>query len=491
MGNTGLAVSNISNGLDFFNGKGIVRNCSFLNCTYSIDSVSYEKELEIVNNEFIINENVNPYLLDFSYGKVFINSDNIGDYDAKDVLICGNRFDGDDTYFGVLIEQMSLAYNTITNCIGSARAKHFYLNEFIDCTNSIQGYNYDSLYIKNNRFIGGNYGINVDHANVEISGNYFEDCDLDTEFCDGIIFNNEVKNGEFNIPGDLDVYNNICYDNLNNYGLKAGYNPYCTNNISVNNRYSIWSATISYDNCIILHNEELTEFYVNGNPIFRNCIIDFPLDPPLVDGGGNVIVDEEQAQLIFDDIDNGNFHLTEGSIAIDAGFDTLGYYYPFDIANSVRVWDGDGDGNAIIDIGAYEYGAPQLGKICGYITETFSGNPVDYVKILADNEPGEFNFADSSGYFEISLPEGTYDLYAERVFYEDNIIYTVTVNNEEITEIEFNMTYNDPVVGIEDNEVHSVSGMNLGNYPNPFNPSTTISFTAKNAIDAKVEIKKR
>ncbi|MCK4694804.1 MAG: T9SS type A sorting domain-containing protein, partial [Candidatus Cloacimonetes bacterium] len=31
---------------------------------------------------------------------------------------------------------------------------------------------------------------------------------------------------------------------------------------------------------------------------------------------------------------------------------------PWDIIGNYRIWDGDGDGTAIIDMGAYEYGAP-------------------------------------------------------------------------------------------------------------------------------------
>ena len=54
------------------------------------------------------------------------------------------------------------------------------------------------------------------------------------------------------------------------------------------------------------------------------------------------------------------YSLLEDSPCIDAGDpDTLGLNLPpWDIIGNLRIWDGDGDGIAIIDIGAYEYGAP-------------------------------------------------------------------------------------------------------------------------------------
>jgi hypothetical protein len=66
--------------------------------------------------------------------------------------------------------------------------------------------------------------------------------------------------------------------------------------------------------------------FLYGNPIFRNCILDFELPPECIDGGGNIWVDSLQAQTLFEDIQNGDFHLIESSLAIDAGFDTTGYY---------------------------------------------------------------------------------------------------------------------------------------------------------------------
>jgi len=59
------------------------------------------------------------------------------------------------------------------------------------------------------------------------------------------------------------------------------------------------------------------------------------------------------------------YSLLEGSPCIDAGTpDTLGLNLPpWDIIGNERIWDGDGDGTAIIDMGAYEYGAPPYVEI--------------------------------------------------------------------------------------------------------------------------------
>lgn len=62
------------------------------------------------------------------------------------------------------------------------------------------------------------------------------------------------------------------------------------------------------------------------------------------------------------------YSLSSTSQCIDAGNpDTNGLMIPgFDIMNNVRVWDGDGNGTPIIDMGAYEYGAPVWVEINEY-----------------------------------------------------------------------------------------------------------------------------
>jgi hypothetical protein len=52
------------------------------------------------------------------------------------------------------------------------------------------------------------------------------------------------------------------------------------------------------------------------------------------------------------------FHLTAGSPAIDAGDNAAPNIPPLDLASKPRIVEGDGDGTAIIDMGAYEYQPP-------------------------------------------------------------------------------------------------------------------------------------
>lgn len=58
-----------------------------------------------------------------------------------------------------------------------------------------------------------------------------------------------------------------------------------------------------------------------------------------------------------------NYHLTTYSPCIDTGTsDTTGLNLPpWDLDGNERIWDGDGDGIAIIDMGCYEFGAPSIG----------------------------------------------------------------------------------------------------------------------------------
>jgi predicted outer membrane repeat protein len=81
------------------------------------------------------------------------------------------------------------------------------------------------------------------------------------------------------------------------------------------------------------------------------------VDPlSLLDWGENNI----DADPLFTGIGDDEYALSEGSPCIDAGQpDTTGMNLSlYDLLMNYRVWDGDGNGSAIIDMGAYEFDSP-------------------------------------------------------------------------------------------------------------------------------------
>ncbi|MCK4653274.1 MAG: T9SS type A sorting domain-containing protein, partial [Candidatus Cloacimonetes bacterium] len=134
----------------------------------------------------------------------------------------------------------------------------------------------------------------------------------------------------------------------------------------------------------------------------------------------------------------------------------------------------------------YEYNSPSFGGIEGYTYNPTTGDPVDYVLLKINNQPGEFTFSDSIGNFEYKLPAGTYDVYAERVFYEDVIEYQVEVFDGQFTQVMIPMI---EIVDVEENTIIPLANyFNLNNYPNPFNPSTTISFDLPKESDVEITV---
>ena len=495
---TGFSLSEQPHGaVSMWNGSAIIEKCSFIDNDTAIYIRNNVTEIQITNNYFDYIEYPHPNIITVS-GYYFISSFYIFNIDTGFPLISGNTFKhgtaintSKSMYFvSNSIESVALNRKAIYLSFTNGKS-YFYDNAIGSCSTGIDsGSNgTDSLYIRNNHFFtDGGKGIEIDDAYVEITDNYFEECDLSgpSEYqLIGIVKNNIIIDANTAISGRFEeIYNNIFY-NCNLVSSVIGSSNLFSNNLIINNLElcNLLADTPIIENNIFINNE-IDNINIMNNPIFRNCILDFELPPECIDGGGNIWVDEIQAHDLFEDIINGDFHLIEGSLAIDAGFDTLGYYYPFDMDYNHRAWDGDNNGSTIIDIGPYEYSSPAFGGIEGYTYNPSTNEPVDYVLLKINNQPGEFTFSDSIGNFEYKLPAGIYDVYAERVFYEDVIEYQIEVFDGEFTQIAIPMF---ETVDVDENEiVFAYNDFNLMNYPNPFNPETTIKFSIQQ--DLKVEL---
>jgi hypothetical protein len=99
-----------------------------------------------------------------------------------------------------------------------------------------------------------------------------------------------------------------------------------------------------------------------------------------IQGGQNAIYNQNNVNIInwlegnidedpmFDSLGTYPFALLEDSPCIDTGTpDTTGLFLPpWDLLHNHRVWDGDGDGIAVIDMGCYEYGAEPYVEVTQY-----------------------------------------------------------------------------------------------------------------------------
>ena len=503
----GIAINwQVWGAVSLYSSSGIFTDNLFINNCRAINFVlGYVNNVIIKDNTFTYDQNLQADLIDYYLAGSYIHVKSIYGIESPQqipALIANNYF-----YSNQMINSILGSYYVNNTNMGSGvrinngadectYENYFYKNNFStwETTTSINASRADEIYIKANTFIGGGSAIDINYGYVELVDNHFRGSTIDISYeSQGKFYNNIMDQAVIRGLHHIDFYQNIFKNyNPNNLDILVAFQGYPKNkknNIYYSTRelFSVPSDTV-FTNCIFLKNVDLIETYTGRTETFRNCIVDFPLEYPFIDGGGNIIVDSLQAEEIFLDLENEDFRLSANSIAIDAGYnDTLGFYNPFDMNYGLRQWDGDGDGTSTIDIGVYEYGAPQLGKIAGYITSTEDSSPVDYVFIKIDNQADIFTFADSAGYFEIQLPEGNYDLYAKRVFYDDTIIYNIDVQNETTSQVNFNMIDILPPVSNDISTSNAIANeITSTNYPNPFNPTTTISFEIPS--DGKVDV---
>lgn len=135
--------------------------------------------------------------------------------------------------------------------------------------------------------------------------------------------------------------------------------PVLVNCIVSNNKgnYGIYISESDPANPLITYsnfwNNESGNFFNCDEHVGKNVMINTTGDS--CDAYYNI-----QSDPHFVDTSSSDFHLSSNSPCIDAGnSDTSGLGLPsWDLDHCERIWDGNDDGLAVIDIGAYEYGAP-------------------------------------------------------------------------------------------------------------------------------------
>jgi hypothetical protein len=192
--------------------------------------------------------------------------------------------------------------------------------------------------------------------------------DMDVTVANSLIYNN-TGHGIY-AQSDMKIYNSIVAGN-DNYGI---YNSsYKTHNIKNSNIFGNTNGEVYNKQDYLLVNVTTN---ANGDPC--DSYYNISMDP------------------LFLDEWNGDFMLTENSPCIDAGTNNItDYEFPMaDLDGNYRIWDGNSDSNAIVDMGAYEYGAISVG---------IEDNPTEISDhALSQNYPNPFNPVTTISY---SLPK--------------------------------------------------------------------------------------
>jgi hypothetical protein len=346
-----------------------------------------------------------------------------------------------------------------------------------------------SFFSKNNNF-GSSNPLGLDDDVPEMGGVSINNTYQNLTFRDGMyddqytlsyrdFFVNYTEDNDYN--AGFIFLRGGCNSGFRDFNLVALKDQEVWNNMLFS---SIKIKTKNFEDDIILRNSVLLDVTFHFNYeletdfIISNCLLDTSpfANSRVHDGGGNIIMDSLGLTLddIFVDADNMDYHLCEGSPLIDAGANYTDWETFPAMDDYVRVWDGDGDGEAVVDIGLHEYGAEQFGKIQGQIFNTETNEPVKYALVIADNDTTTFVVSDSLGKFEMPLPEGSHDLTVSRLFYETSTIYGVDTSNEEITELELNLTDHYPqLIDVIADSEDITAKSELKIYPTPFYPENS------------------
>jgi len=228
-----------------------------------------------------------------------------------------------------------------------------------------------------NCIFSNNYSSSLFSGNIGITEVSYNISNKQISNC--LFFNNTAvseKNIRISGEGTNIVSNCTFVDNTSSFAtLNVKVNLDLTNSI-MNNPENTYEIALSYYNGLV------SELDVS------HCNILGGEDAIYNQNGANIVnwlegnIDEDPLFLLSGD---DPYQLSELSSCIDTGTpDTTGLFLPpWDLLYNHRVWDGDEDGIAIIDMGCYEFGADS------YVDAT--ENQIPNTQYQLSNYPNPFN----------------------------------------------------------------------------------------------------
>jgi hypothetical protein len=216
----------------------------------------------------------------------------------------------------------------------------------------------------------------------------------------------------------------------------------------------------------------------------------------------------KQNRLATDSSVYAGFINSDGSYNIiveDSGYYFVqgyaGYYLPtyFNNQNAASVFWQDADSvlvnQSLVSKNLYlerdsSYGG---GGAYGYVSLPFlEGQALDGITVLAKSLTNDklysYNFGKNDGRFYLNnLPYGSYQLVAQKVGFPNAVseIFTISPQNQSQNNLTIQFTLTD--VEVEDNFIPTEIKL-YPNYPNPFNPTTTVSFSLPSSQIVNIKV---